>query len=53
MEKGELVAQTKRAIWRSMLDFSVVDVCITKFVIEVDDFCLFALGAKLITEIGS
>ena len=50
MEKGELVAQTKRAICRSIGAFSVFDVCITKLVID-DDLCFFVLGAELVPEI--
>ena len=47
IERG-IVAQTKRAIWRSMVALSVADVCITKLVI-VDDFSLF-LGENLNTR---
>ena len=53
MEKGELVAQTKRVIWRSMAAFSFPDVFITKLsILDTMGLCLFAGGSRLIGKVA-
>ena len=53
MEKGELVAQTKRANWRAMATFPVPDVYVPKLsILDTTSLCLFADESSLIGEIA-
>ena len=53
MEKGELVAQTKRANWRATATFPVPDVYVPKLsILDTTSLCLFADESSLIGEIA-